>query len=307
MPKRSSASDKRRPAETIKFSSEDVQDFARTHRRFAALLVVQGAEMDLGVHVVCDRPIVIGRDTDVELPLRDGSISRRHCQVERDDETGRYLLRDLGSTNGTRVNGTRVKEPVPLAEGDKVFLGASVVKFSYADGFDVEYHAKLESMVATDALTGLLSKRKFDAAFAEVVERSRIEASPLSVLVMDMDGLKKINDTHGHEMGGFAIIEVARIIGEILDGHGDTCRFGGDEFVAILPGAEKPRARELAEKVRDGVANHTFEKDGVRVAPTISIGVSSLPDDGETCEDLFRAADRALYRAKGAGRNQVAT
>src|SRR5437667_12187943 len=114
----------RRAAETIKFSAEDVQDFTRTARRHAALLVVQGAEVDLGTHVVCDRPVTLGRDPDVELPLRDGSISRRHCRIERDDESGRYILHDLGSTNGTRVNGTRMTDPIPLAEGDKIFLGA---------------------------------------------------------------------------------------------------------------------------------------------------------------------------------------
>ena len=145
---------KRRAAETIKFSAEEVQDLTRTAQRFAALLVVQGAEVDLGTHVVCDRPVTMGRDTGLELALRDGSISRRHCQIERDDDTGRYLLRDLGSTNGTRVNGTRVEAVVPLAEGDKIFLGSTVVRFSYADGLDVQYQAKLEELVTTDALTG---------------------------------------------------------------------------------------------------------------------------------------------------------
>ncbi|MBI4508779.1 MAG: GGDEF domain-containing protein [Deltaproteobacteria bacterium] len=297
--------DHRRSTETIRFNAEEVVDCARTARRFASLLVVQGAEVDLGTHVVCDRPVTMGRDVDVELPLRDGSISRRHCRVELDDETGRYLLRDLGSTNGTRVNGTRVREAVPLAEGDKIFLGTSVVKFSYADGFDVDYHARLESLVTTDALTGLLAKRRFDAEFSLEVQRSRDSKAPLAVLVMDIDGLKQINDTHGHEMGGFAITEVAHIIGSVMEGHGETCRFGGDEFISFLPGKDKGSALKLAEQIRDRVAQHLFEKGGVRVHPTISIGVASLPEDGEMTDELFRAADRALYRAKGAGKNQV--
>jgi diguanylate cyclase (GGDEF)-like protein len=298
---------RRRAAATIKFSSDDVQDFAQTTTRWAALLVVQGAETDLGTHVMCDRPVTMGRDNDVELPLRDGSISRRHCQVERDTESGRYCLKDLGSTNGTRVNGSRVKDTVPLAEGDKIFLGATVVKFSYADGLDVEYHAKLENLVTTDALTGLLSKRRFDAEYAQAVQKARDSGGPLSVLVMDMDGLKQINDTHGHEMGGFAITEVARIIRDVTEGQPGTytCRFGGDEFICVLPTHEKKVACQIAEKIRDGVAHHIFEKNGVRVAPTISIGVASLPENGDTTEDLFRAADQALYRAKSAGKNQV--
>jgi diguanylate cyclase (GGDEF)-like protein len=296
----------RRPAETIKFSSEDVQDFSHIARRFGSLVVVQGAETDLGTHVVCDRPVTLGRDSDVELPLRDGSISRRHCCIERDDQSGRYVLRDLGSTNGTRVNGTRVVEPVSLAEGDKIFLGATVAKFSYADSVDVEFQAKLESMVNEDALTGLLSQRKFDNAYALAVQAAREAGGTLSVLVMDMDGLKIINDTHGHQMGGFTIIEVARIIQTVVATRGETCRFGGDEFMTYLPAYDKATACQLADKLRDTVCHHRFEKDGVQVRPTISIGVATLPDDGDKPDDLFNAADRALYRAKSAGKNQVA-
>jgi diguanylate cyclase (GGDEF)-like protein len=298
----------RRPAETIRFAAEEGPEYEkRASRRFAALLVVQGAEADLGSHVVCDKAITIGRDDEVELPLRDGSISRRHCVVDRDEEAGRYLLRDLGSTNGTRVNGARVSEPVPLAEGDKIFLGASVVKFSYVDGFDVDYQAKVEEWVATDALTGLLNLRRFEAAFHFAVQRARAEGGPLAVLVMDLDGLKLINDTHGHEMGGYTIMETARLIRTALEGKGETCRFGGDEFVSFLAGQDKPAAVNLAGTLVAAVKAHCFEKNGVILNPTLSVGVSAHPEDGETPEELFRAADRALYRAKAAGRNQVAT
>ena len=298
----------RKVAETIRFAHAEGagEDFARTARRMAALVVVQGDELDLGLHVVCDRPVTIGRDADIELPLRDGSISRKHCVIERDEESGRWVCRDLGSTNGTRVNGVRMREAVPLAEGDKIFLGASVVKFSYHDAFDVDYHAKLESMVQTDALTGLLSKRGFDSAYAHAVERARAEGQPLGVLVMDMDGLKQINDTHGHEMGGFAIREVAGVLRAVVGSRGETCRYGGDEFMSCLPGLDKAAAQSLGEEIRAAVARHVFDKDGVRVAPTLSIGVAAFPEDGDSTDELFRAADRALYRAKRAGKNQVA-
>jgi diguanylate cyclase (GGDEF)-like protein len=294
---------KRKAAETIKFGIEP--EFDPTSRRRGSLVVVQGAEADLGTHVVCDRPIVMGRDPEVELPLRDGSASRRHCQVERDDANGSFILRDLGSTNGTHVNGKRVDGTWQLSEGDKIFLGASIVKFTYTDELDVEYMAKVDNMVSTDALTGLLSRRKFDAAFRAAAETARGDGSPLSVLVMDMDGLKRINDTHGHEMGGFCIIQVAQAMREVLAAHGEICRYGGDEFVSFLPGTDKAAARKLAEAVRDAVARRNFEKDGITVSPTLSIGVSAQPDDGDTYETLFQAADRALYRAKAAGKNQV--
>lgn len=304
MPKRS---DQRRPAETIKFDSQEIVDEDRIKRLHAALLVVQGAEIDLGTHVVCDRPVTMGRDADVELPLRDGSISRRHCRVERDLETSRYILHDLGSTNGTRVNGSRVEGAVPLAEGDKIFLGATVVKFSFADTFDVEFQSRLEAIVATDELTGLISKRRFDGGFAHAVTEARAKRAPLAVLVMDMDGLKQINDTHGHDVGGWTISEVARVIRPLFEGVGEVCRFGGDEFMAFLPATDRAAGAAFGERVRDAVEKHTFVKDDLRVRPTISVGVAVFSEDGESTDELFRAADRALYRAKAAGKNQVAT
>ncbi len=304
MPKH--ASHRRRPAKTIQFR-EDVADLAKIGRRFAALTVVQGAEVDLGAQVVCDRPVTIGRDTDIELPLRDGSISRRHCRVDPDDRSGRYVLHDLGSTNGTRVNGTRVEEPIALVDGDKIFLGATVVKFGFADELDARYQAWLESLAATDALTGLLSSRKFDAAFRLAVEEARDAGAPLAVLVMDMDGLKQINDGHGHHMGGFILAEVAGVLRTVIGGRGEICRFGGDEFMSFLPAHDRAEGREVAERAREAVAGHPFTNEDVTLATTISIGVAAFPADGITADELFRAADRALYRAKAEGRNRVAT
>jgi diguanylate cyclase (GGDEF)-like protein len=271
----------------------------------ASLLVVQGAEVDLGRHILLDRPITMGRDERVDLPLNDGSISRAHCRVERDPENGRYVLVDLGSTNGTSLNGVRVRDHVPLTAGDKIFLGASVIRFSFSDAFDVEFHSRLEEMVSTDPLTGLSSKRQYDAIYDALLERALAEESPLGVLVMDMDGLKQINDTHGHEMGSYAIAEVGRLIREELAGHGHVCRFGGDEFTACIPGLDGAGLRAIAETLRARVGGHAFVKGGIAIKPTLSIGVASYPDEEKDAGQLFTSADHAMYRAKRAGKNRV--
>jgi two-component system, cell cycle response regulator len=298
------APQRRRPAKTIRFRDNGA-DVAQLGKRFAALTVLQGAEVDLGAQVVCEGAVTIGRDSDIELPLRDGSISRRHCRVERDASHDRYVLVDLGSTNGTRVNGARIGEPVALADGDKIFLGATVVKFGFADELDARYHAWLESLAATDPLTGLLSTRKFDAAFRVALEEARDGRAPLAVLVMDLDGLKQVNDVHGHQMGGYILAEVARVLRGVLGGRGELCRFGGDEFVAYLPGLDRAEGRVAAERARQAVAEHPFSHEGVSLSTTISIGVAAFPGDGDSADELFRAGDRALYRAKGGGRNAV--
>lgn len=276
-------------------------------RRMGSLLVVQGAEVDLGRHTLCDHPIIIGRDERVDLSLNDGSISRAHCSVERaPNETG-YLLVDLGSTNGTSLNGRRVKDRVPLETGDKIFLGSSVLRFSFSDSVDVEYHSKVEEMVQTDALTGLDTKRQYDAVFDVVSNQATYEHSALTVMVMDLDGLKAVNDTHGHEMGSFAIAEVASLIQRVLSAHGHLARFGGDEFVACLPGVEHEQGMLLGEALRLSVEEHEFMRESTRIAPTLSIGVATFPSHTQHPSQLFKAADDALYCAKRAGKNQVAS
>lgn len=302
MPKR--RKETRKGTNTLRVPSLD--SFRSDGDRVGSLLVVQGADLDLGRHVLVDRPTTIGRDDDNELALNDGSISRRHCRVERDASTGIYTLIDLGSTNGTIVNGHRVGDRYPLREGDKVFLGASVVKFSYSDWVDLEYQSRVEELVATDSLTGLASRRQYEVTFAAMAERAAAERSLLTLMVMDMDGLKEINDRHGHHMGGHAIAEVATVISPVLEPHGVVCRYGGDEFVGCFPSLDRATALGLAEEVRRGVAEMCIEKDGVPLPVTMSIGLATYPDDAERPIDLFTVADRALYKAKRAGRNRVA-
>ncbi len=295
----------RRSAKTVRVAAMEAQPESGG-QRVGSLLVVQGADVDLGRHVVVDHSITIGRDETVELPLADGSTSRHHCRVERDERTGSFIIIDLESTNGTSLNGRRIQGICPLAPGDKIFLGASVVRFSFSDGLDVRYHSKLEAMVSRDALTGLAARRQYDATFAAMAERAAAEGSALSLVVMDMDGLKTINDTYGHEMGGWAIVEVASIVGNMLEEHGIVCRYGGDEFVGCFAGMDRERAFHLADEVRRQVETCHFSKAGIVVRPTLSIGVAAYPDDTDDPHTLFRLADRALYRAKNSGRNCVA-
>jgi diguanylate cyclase (GGDEF)-like protein len=122
----------------------------------------------------------------------------------------------------------------------------------------------------------------------------------------DIDNLKKVNDAHGHLLGEYVVGEIGRIVGELHENEGrQATRFGGDEYQTILPGLSKGEALEVAEEIRRRVEEHTFEERGARVYPTISLGVATYPEDGETRATLTRAADEAMYRAKRAGGNTV--
>lgn len=289
----------------MKFSAQELAAW-RPGRRDASLIVIQGNEADLGMHCMLDCPVTLGRDLDVELPLRDIGISRRHAMVER-DVVGRYVVSDLGSTNGTRLNGQPLAAPTPLSEGDKVIVGTTVLRFTFGDEADAHFHDQLARVISTDHLTGLIAKRRYDAEYHLAVASARQTGRPIAVLMMDMDGVKAINDAHGHHMGSFSIAETGHLIGETIGAEGCSSRYGGDEFAACLPGYSRTAGIETADRVRLAVMNHRFEKDGVVIRPTISIGVSAFPDDGDDPELLQRRADEALYRAKAAGRNRVAT
>ncbi|MFW5920353.1 MAG: GGDEF domain-containing protein, partial [Polyangiales bacterium] len=117
--------------------------------------------------------------------------------------------------------------------------------------------------------------------------------------------LKSINDRHGHLFGAYVIGEVGRLIGRTLDGSGIAARFGGDEFVAAVPGLDLEGTRELAERIRATVEDHPFEHEGIVLAPGISIGIASFPQSGQSATALFQCADAALYRAKHAGKGRV--
>ncbi len=296
--------------ETVKHNDDEVREsIARAQTKKAALVVLQGSESEIGTHVMLVRPVTIGRDPKTELPLQDEGISRRHCRIAFDKEKSAFFIADLGSTNGTLLNGKRLLAPMKLEAGDRIYLGACVVKFTYSDATEVGYHAQMDVLVGTDDLTGLIAKRRFDAAYVRAVDEARRLRKPLAVMMLDLDGLKAINDTHGHPVGAHTIAEVGKLIGQVISQYRlcAACRFGGDEFAAFLPRFGKRDGAKVGESIRAAVAAHRFEKDGTIVRPTISIGVSAYPEDGAPAELLLRHADEALYRAKKTGRDRVHT
>ncbi len=268
------------------------------------LTVIRGLGHDLGKNVMVDGEVVIGRGDDCELVVEDFGASRQHCRVVR-QEAGRYVLDDLQSTNGTLVNGTPVDSGWELRDGDKMFIAETVVRFTLYDEIDLKFSSEVAHLIGTDPLTGLESKRSFDHALDHAVAQALRGGDRLAILMMDLDGIKQINDTHGHLFGAYAIRQAGRLIAEVLGPAGRACRFGGDEFTALLPGMDKDRAVIVAERIRSSLEDAGLEKDSIPLRPTISIGVADLPTDGDDVIALVAAADRALYQAKAEGKNRV--
>jgi diguanylate cyclase (GGDEF)-like protein len=273
-------------------------------RRTPGLVVVHGA--DIGKrHALSAGGLVIGRDPQVAgLVLVDPAVSARHCVVEVERETGAFVVSDLGSRNGTFVNGEKITER-SLVEGDKIFVGETVLRFSLQDAIEEKFHDKIDVLMNVDALTGLLVKRAFDLELARAFEAAVRSGAPLSLLMMDLDGLKSINDVRGHQMGSLCIAEVGKIIHQEIARVGRACRYGGDEFIACVEAQGIAGAEAIGERIRARVAGYEFIRDGARVATTISIGVAELHAGLPTPDHLLQIADEALYRAKRAGRNRV--
>jgi diguanylate cyclase (GGDEF)-like protein len=249
--------------------------------------------------------VVIGRDpAQAGLALPDPAVSARHCALELEAVTGEFTVSDLESRNGTFVNGEKVSER-RLCAGDKLFVGETVLEFSLDDSLGAGFHSGIDGRVDVDALTGLLVKRAFDLELARAFAQASAGAGALSVLMLDMDGQRSATDDKAQKMGALCIAEVGRIIRETVATAGCACRNGCDQFLACLFPLDLERGAELAERIRARVAAYGFERDGVQVSPTISIGIAELRPDLPTPDHLLQVADEALFRAKQAGRNQV--
>jgi diguanylate cyclase (GGDEF)-like protein len=166
-------------------------------------------------------------------------------------------------------------------------------------------YADLERLARTDPLTGLANRREFMERLEQEVERSDRYVRPLSLISLDLDHFKSVNDTHGHAAGDEVLREAARALGSVCRDVDLAARMGGEEMALLLPETDTAGARIVAERVREHIAGAAHRSpSGHAFRVTASLGVATART-GASGEALLQAADEALYRAKAAGRNQV--
>lgn len=246
----------------------------------------------------------IGRDLRCDLTINDASVSRQHARLEKTRQG--YVITDLGSTNGTFVN----DEPVVtrrLEGGDRIRFGSFIFKFLSADCIEAQYHETVYDAMTRDGLTSAFNKRYLLDNLELEIARSDRGNRPLSVMMLDIDHFKSINDSHGHLVGDEVLREFSRRIHTTIRSGDLFCRYGGEEFALVLAETSLAQAVDLAERCRETIAQTPFSSNGEALRVTVSIGIAQLSEPGvaANADAILEHADQHLYRAKQNGRNQV--
>jgi two-component system, cell cycle response regulator len=276
---------------------------AKVDREHAYLIVLAGSAMG-EMFKISRKQTIIGRGQTAHIRMMDEGVSREHCEISVEGDT--MILHDLGSTNGTFCRGARIDRHT-LEDGDKILVGSNtVLKFTYHDSLDELFQRQMYESALRDDLTKTFNKKYFtDRLESEFAFAARTK-SDLSLVVLDLDHFKEINDTHGHPAGDQVLAEFAKVVATLVRAEDVFARIGGEEFGVICRGADSVQGEAVAERIRQAVESHRFEIEGEVVPIATSAGVASIPEQGiNDTQALVAAADQALYDAKRTGRNRV--
>lgn len=267
------------------------------------LISISGRETGHAIPLKGKR-LVIGRDASCDLVIDSPHVSRMHAELFW--KNAEIFIKDLGSTNGVFINGNKVSE-ISLQSGDKILIGTQMYfKFVYQDSTEQQFHQSMFNAANTDPLTQLYNKRYFIDILEKEFSFSRRTGIPLSLLMLDVDFFKKINDTHGHVAGDKVLKTFGHILCQQLRLENVACRFGGEEFGIILRGADGQTALQVGERLRKLVEAQQIVFKNKVIHFTVSIGLATF--DGKnykTSEELLQRADDLLYKAKQSGRNKT--
>ncbi|MEM7082715.1 MAG: GGDEF domain-containing protein [Pseudomonadota bacterium] len=256
-----------------------------------------------GRYAITPNGLVIGRGRHVDVQLEGSQVSRQHCRVRLTDSG--IIAEDLGSTNGTHVNGDAISSCV-LDPSARMKIGNFLLRVEYRARVEIHAEKQLEAAALTDELTGLHNRRWFFGKSASVLASMRESDQPLTMVMIDIDHFKLINDNLGHAAGDHVLREVANTLSAQRREKDLLARFGGEEFVMLLTNTGATDALVFCDRLCEAVAKTTIMHNGKPLHAQVSVGTWTQPGNRiSSVEQAIGGADSAMYRAKRAGRNRV--
>jgi diguanylate cyclase (GGDEF)-like protein len=248
--------------------------------------------------------LTIGRSPRADLHLTDEGVSRKHARICWTNDS--YVLEDLGSQNGTFLWGKPAKA-VQLRQGDLVRVGpVATLRFCWMDEHQKNLLEELYESSVRDPLTGAFNRRHFAERLESELAYAKRHSADLSLLLLDIDYFKKINDQYGHLEGDRVLREVTRACHQGLRTEDMFARYGGEEFAVLLRGVPLAGAARAGERLRIAIAEEVFVGTNPPLSVSVSIGCASTACiDNGTAGGLIHVADQRLYEAKQAGRGRV--
>lgn len=296
------------PAESSRTLPIVDTEFARTVERLRetrpTLLVLAGPVLGARL-ALSGAPTVFGRSPECDVTLPDEGISSRHFEIRLGPD-GRFVVRDLGSTNGTLINGERISGERRLEPGDRLLVGHTPMRFLLYTPAEDDLLDEMEARALQDPLTGLFNRRYFEQRLVQELQFANRHAAMLALAILDIDHFKAVNDGWGHPVGDRLLLEVGSYLRGCVRAEDVVARHGGEEFSILMRETDEAGARATAERLRAGIEAFPFAQSGNRIPITVSIGVAVVRGrKGLLAAQLVEAADVQLYRAKHEGRNRV--
>ncbi|MFO0659956.1 MAG: GGDEF domain-containing protein [Polyangiaceae bacterium] len=297
------------PTLTLSEEHETVSQLVAAHaampRDRGVLIRISGVDAGRVIGLDASGTTVLGRSKDCNCRLDDASLSRTHAQIIRQLDT--FVLEDLQSRNGTYRNDERV-ERARLRDGDRIRLGIEALfRFQIVDEQEEQVLRRVYESSVLDGLTGVHNRKYLDERmYAEAAFALRHNGM-LSLIMIDIDHFKRVNDTYGHPVGDSVLRSLTSALRQALRSEDVLARYGGEELAVLVRGIDHASACRLGERLREVIEQCVVQHEEIALKITASLGVASLSecDPARTPSALVALADERLYQAKQSGRNRV--
>ena len=242
--------------------------------------------------------LTVGREAKVDLSFPGRTdVSRWHARIW--EAEGMVWVEDLKSRNGTFVNGGAVTAPRKLANGEIVQVGSVYLKFFAGNHVERAYYDAMYELASRDELTRVHNRRKLNEELDREFALASRYGRPLALVLLDIDGLKSVNDRYGHRAGDSVLRQVAELVGRSLRRETVFARLGGDEFAVLCPETGAATGRDMVSRLRAVIDRHPFTVGGREIRVSCSFGVAQIEPAMKSASDLYQAADTSLYACKG--------